>query len=422
VSRVNVYVPKERVVVAKNDFIIGLDIGTTKICAIVGQITETGIDIVGIGSRPSTGLRKGAVINIDSTVEGITRAIEEAELMAGCEISEAYVGVAGNHVRSFNSSGVVSVKNKEIDLHDIERVIDAAKAIAIPADRQVIHLIPQDFIIDGQDGIKEPVGMNGVRLEGKIHIVTASSSSTQNLVKCANRAGINVKELVLEPIASADAVLSDDEKELGVALVDIGGGTSDICIFVGGALVHTGVINIGGNHITNDIAVGLRTPQTEAEKIKVRHGCCVRDLIAPEETIEVPGVGGRQPRIVARRLLAEIIEPRVEEMFQMIKAEIERTGYTDLIGSGIVMTGGCSMLEGMPEMAEMVFDMPVKRGYPFGMGGMRDIVNSPKFATGVGLLKYAAKQLTKQGRFGASEGRNYRRVRDSMTSWIKDLF
>ncbi len=408
---------------AKQDFIVGLDIGTTKICAIVGQLTESGIDIVGIGTRPSTGLRKGAVINIDSTVEGIQRAIEEAELMAGCEIDRAWVGVAGNHVRSFNSSGVVSVKNHEINSDDIERVIDAAKAIAIPADRQVIHLIPQDFIIDGQDGIKDPIGMSGVRLEGKIHIITGSSSSTQNLVKCANRAGLGVSELVLEPIASAEAVLSEDEKELGVALVDIGGGTSDICIFVGGALVHTGVINVGGNHITNDIAVGLRTPQTEGEKLKIRHGCALKDLVAPEETIEVPGVGGRQPRIVARRLLAEIIEPRVEEMFQLIKAEIEKTGYTELIGSGLVLTGGASMLDGMPELAEMVFDMPVKRGYPAGMGGLRDIVNSPKFATGVGLLKYAAKKIQQQQhRNSQSEGRAARRVREVMGNWIRDLF
>jgi cell division protein FtsA len=408
--------------VAKQEFLVGLDIGTTKICAIVGQITESGIDIIGIGTRPSTGLRKGAVINIDSTVEGIQRAIEEAELMSGCQISSAYIGVAGNHVRSFNSSGFVSVKNKEIDADDVARVIDAAKAIAIPTDRQVIHLIPQDFIIDGQDGIKDPIGMNGVRLEGKFHIVTASSSSTQNLVKCSNRASLSVSELVLEPIASAEAVLSEDEKELGVALIDIGGGTSDICIFVGGALVHTGVINIGGNHITNDIAVGLRTPQVEAEKLKIRHGSCMKELLAPEETIEVPGVGGRQPRIVARRLLAEIIEPRTEEVFQLLKAEIEKTGYTHLIGSGVVLTGGCSLLEGMPELAELVFEMPVKRGYPSGMGGMRDIVNSPKFATGVGLLKYAAnKMAAKNYRSHMGEGVG-RRMADMMTGWFKDLF
>ena len=413
--------PKEGVV-AKQEFLVGLDIGTTKICAIVGQVTETGIDIVGLGTRPCTGLRKGAVINIDSTVEGIQRAIEEAELMAGCEITHAYVGVAGNHVRSFNSSGVVSVKNKEVDADDIARVIDAAKAIAIPADREVIHLVPQDYIIDGQDGIKDPIGMNGVRLEGKIHIITASSSSTQNLVKCNNRAGISVDELVIEPIASAEAVLSEDEKELGVALVDIGGGTSDICIFIGGALVHTGVINVGGNHITNDIAVGLRTPQLEAEKLKVRHGCCLKEMIVPEETIEVPGVGGRQPRIVARRLLAEIVEPRAEEMLQLIRTEIDKTGLAGLIGSGVVLTGGCSMLEGMPELAEMIFEMPVKRGYPSGMGGMRDIVNSPKYATGVGLLKYAAnKMAAKNLRSHSGEGVG-RRVRDVMSGWIKDLF
>ena len=408
---------------AKQEFLVALDIGTTKICAIVGQVTETGLDIVGIGTRPSTGLRKGAVINIDSTVEGIQRAIEEAELMAGCEITQVYVGVAGNHVRSFNSSGVVSVKNKEIDHDDVARVIDAAKAIAIPADRQVIDVIPQDFIIDGQDGIRDPIGMNGVRLEGKIHIITGSCSSTQNLVKCANRSGLSVVELVLEPIASAEAVLSDDEKELGVALVDVGGGTSDLCIYVGGALVHTGVINIGGNHITNDIAVGLRTPQSEAEKIKIRHGCCMKELIAPEETIEVPGVGGRQPRIVARRLLAEIIEPRVEEMFNMIRAEIEKTGYFDLVGSGVVITGGCSLLEGMPELAEIVFEMPVKRGFPYGLGGMRDIVNSPKFATGVGLLKYAAKKMAEKNhhRVHGSDGVG-RRMRDVMKGWMRDLF
>ncbi|MCO5143401.1 MAG: cell division protein FtsA [Oligoflexia bacterium] len=406
---------------AKQEYLVGLDIGTTKICAIVGQITETGIDIIGMGTRPSTGLRKGAVIHIDSTVEGIQRAIEEAELMAGLEIGNVYVGVAGNHVRSFNSSGVVSVKNKEIDASDVDRVIDAAKAIAIPADRQVIHLVPQDYIIDGQDGIKDPVGMNGVRLEGKIHIITASTSGIQNLVKCTNRAGVNVTELVLEPIASAEAVLSEDEKELGVALVDIGGGTSDICIFAGGALVHTGVINVGGNHITSDIAVGLRTPQLEAERIKVRHGCCLKDLVNSEETIEVPGVGGRQPRIVARRLLAEIIEPRAEEMFQLIRAEIEKTGYMDLIGSGVVLTGGCSMLEGVPELAEMVFEMPVKRGFPTGTGGMRDIVNSPKFATGVGLLKYAARKISEKNMKSNSYGVG-KKMRDAMTGWIKDLF
>ncbi len=406
---------------AKQDFIVGLDVGTTKICALIGQITDSGIEIVGIGSRPSTGLRKGAVINIDSTVEGISKAIEEAELMAGCSVSSTHVGVAGTHIRSFNSSGVVGVRGKEIDCKDVERVIDAAKAVAIPADRQTIHIVPQDFIVDDQDGIKDPVGMSGVRLEGKMHIVTASIPSTQNLTKCANRAGIAVNELVLEPLASSHAVLSEDEKELGVALVDIGGGTADICIFVGGALVYTVFISIGGNHLTNDIAVGLRTPQNEAEKLKIRYGSCLGESIAPEETIEVPGVGGRKTRIVARRHLVDIIEPRTEEMLQLIHQEIQKTGYTDLLGSGVVLTGGASMLDGMTELAEIILDMPVKRGYPFGVGGLREIVNSPRFATGVGLLKYVEESV-RQNRASFGEGRSYNKVRNAMVNWVRDLF
>lgn len=406
---------------AKQDFIVGVDVGTTKICSLIGQVTESGVEIVGIGSRPSTGLRKGAVINIDSTVEGIAKSIEEAELMAGVHASSVYVGVAGTHVKSFNSSGVVGVKGKEIDKYDVERVIDAAKAVAIPADRQVIHVIPQDFIIDDQDGIKEPVGMNGVRLEGKMHIVTAAIPSTQNLMKCANRAGLSVNELILEPLASSSAVLTEDEKELGVALVDIGGGTADICIFVAGSLVHTAVIPVGGNHMTNDIAVGLRTPQSEAEKLKIRYGSCLSETVVPEETIEVPGVGGRKPRIVARKHLADIIEPRAEEMLALIHNEIKSTGYTNLLGSGVVLTGGTCLLDGMPEMAELVFDMPVKRGYPFGVGGLRDIVNSPKFATSVGLIKYVEESMRKS-RMAAGEGKAYNRIRNVMGGWFKDLF
>lgn len=406
---------------AKQDFIVALDVGTTKICALVGQLTESGIEIVGIGSRPSTGLRKGAVINIDSTVEGIAKAVEEAELMAGCNISTVYVGVAGTHVKSFNSAGVVGVKGKEIDKSDVERVIDAAKAVAIPADRQTIHVIPQDFIIDDQDGIKEPIGMNGVRLEGKMHIVTASIPSTQNLIKCANRAGLHVNELILEPLASAQAVLSEDEKELGVALVDIGGGTADICIFIGGALMHTAVIPVGGNHMTNDIAVGLRTPQSEAEKLKVRFGTCLADTVVPEETIEVPGVGGRKPRIVARKLLADIMQPRTEEMCHLIKQEIDKTGFSDLLGSGVVITGGTSLLEGLPELAELIFEMPVKRGYPYGVSGLRDIVNSPKFSTSVGILRYVEESI-KRHRLAANDSRAYSKVRNAMAGWFKDIF
>lgn len=410
---------------SKKDFIVGLDIGTTKICCIVGEVAEGGpnpvIDIVGIGTAPSTGLRKGVVINIDSTVESITKAVEEAELMAGVEISTVYTGIAGGHIKSFNSSGVVAIKDREINEQDVQRVIDAAKAVAIPLDREVIHIIPQEYLIDEQDGIRDPIGMSGVRLEAKVHIVTGAVSSAQNIIKCANKAGLNVAEICLEPIASSEAVLSQDERELGVILIDIGGGTSDIAIFREGAVVHTGVLALGGNHITNDIAVGLRTPQQEAEKLKIRHGCALASLVKPEETIEVPGVGGRKPRILARRLLAEIIEPRVEEIFSLIHQEVQRSGHADLLSGGVVITGGSTLLEGMPEAAEFIFEMPVKRGIPQNIGGLRDVVNSPKFATGVGLLRYGGRNSMKS-RFPIREKNIYDKVRGSMRGWIKDLF
>jgi cell division protein FtsA len=410
---------------SKRDVVVGLDIGTTKICCIVGELVEKGpsprIDIVGIGTAPSSGLRKGVVINIESTVESITKAVEEAELMAGVEITTVYTGIAGGHIKSFNSTGVVAVKDKEITEQDVQRVIDAAKAVAIPLDRETIHIIPQEFMINDQDGIRDPVGMSGVRLEAKVHIVTGAVSSAQNIIKCANKAGLNVAEICLEPIASSEAVLCQDEKELGVVLVDIGGGTSDIAVFKNGAIVYTGVLAIGGNHITNDIAVGLRTPQNEAEKIKIRHGCCVSSMVKPDDTIEVPGVGGRKPRVISRRLLAEIIEPRVEEIFSLIQREILKSGYQDLLSAGIVITGGATLLEGMPELAEYVFEMPVKRGLPQGIGGLRDVVNSPKYATGVGLLKYGAKNIAKT-RFPIREKNIYDKVRGSMRTWIKELF
>lgn len=410
----------------KKDFVVGLDIGTTKICAIVGELTESGIDIVGIGSHPSTGLRKGVVINIESTVESIRKAVEEAELMAGCKITSVYAGIAGGHIKSFNSHGIVAVKHKEITQEDVNRVLDAARAVAIPMDREVLHVVPQEYIIDDQDGIKEPVGMSGVRLESKVHIVTGAISSAQNIVKSCNKAGLNVAEIVLEPIASAEAVLTHDERELGVVLVDIGGGTSDIALFSQGSLVHTGVLAIGGNHITNDIAVGLRTPQNEAEKLKVRYGCAMSSLVKAEDTIEVQSVGGRKPRTVPRKLLAEIIEPRVEEIFSLVQREVLKSGYQDLMASGIVITGGTTILEGMPELAEFIFDMPVKRALPMGIGGLKDVVNSPKYSTGVGLLKYAArKQLGNRGKFPIRVGSTinmYEKVRASMSGWIKDLF
>ncbi len=410
---------------SKKDFVVGLDIGTTKICCIVGEIVENGpnpiIDIIGIGTSPSNGLRKGVVVNIDSTVENISKAVEEAELMAGVEISTVYAGIAGGHIKSFNSTGVVAIKDKEITQQDVNRVIDAAKAVAIPMDREVIHIIPQEFIIDDQDGIRDPIGMSGVRLEVKVHIVTGAVSSAQNIIKCANKAGLNVAEICLEPIASAEAVLSTDEKELGVVLVDIGGGTSDVAIFREGSVVHTSVLAIGGNHVTNDISVGLRTPQNEAEKIKVRHGNAFASTVKPDETIEVPGVGGRRSRVVSRRLLSEIIEPRMEEIFSLIQRDVMKSGYQDLLSGGVVVTGGATLLEQTPELAEMIFDMPVKRGSPLGVGGLKDVVNSPKFATATGLLRYGAKNSAK-ARFTIREKNIYEKVRGSMKNWVKDLF
>jgi cell division protein FtsA len=410
---------------SKKDFIVGLDIGTTKICCVVGEVSEGGaqpvIDIVGIGTAPSTGLRKGVVINIESTVESISKAIEEAELMAGVEISTVYTGIAGGHIKSFNSTGIVAIKDGEVSEQDVQRVIDAAKAVAIPLDREVIHIIPQEYTINGQDGIRDPIGMSGVRLESKVHIVTGAVSSAQNIIKCANKAGLNVAEICLEPIASSEAVLTEDEKELGVVLVDIGGGTSDIAIFKDGAVVYTGVLAIGGNHVTNDIAVGLRTPQAEAEAIKLKYGCAMAGMVKSDETIEVAGVGGRKARVLSRKLLAEIIEPRIEEIFSLIHQEVAKSGYMESLSGGVVITGGATLLEGMPELAEFIFEMPVKRGLPLNIGGLRDVVNSPKFATAVGLLKYGAKNIQKS-KFPIREKNIYDKVRGSMRSWIKDLF
>jgi len=367
----------------KENLIVGLDIGTTKICAIVGNVTDEGLDIVGIGTSPSKGLRKGVVINIESTVEAIRKALQEAELMAGCEIKTVFAGIAGGHIKGFNSQGVIAIKNREVNNDDIRRVIDAAKAIAIPMDREVIHILPQEFIIDDQDGIKEPLGMSGVRLEAKVHIVTGAVASAQNIIKSCNRANVDVADIVLEQLASSEAVLSADEKELGVALIDIGGGTTDLAIFVDGAIKHTAVLSLGGNHLTNDIAVGLRTPMAEAEKIKQAYGCCLNSKVDKNESIEVPSVGGREPRVLSRQLLAEILEPRVEEVFTLVNREIVRSGYEDLIASGVVITGGTSILPGMPELAEQVFNLPVRRGVPQGIGGLTDVVNSPIYATGV---------------------------------------
>ena len=405
----------------QNEILVGLDIGTTKIACIIGELTEHGVDIIGIGSHPSTGLRKGVVINIDATINSIKKAVEEAELMAGCEVNTVHAGIAGGHIKGFNSHGIVAVKDKEVRPADLARVVDAARAVAIPMDREVIHVIPQEYIIDEQDGIREPLGMAGVRLEAKVHIVTGSVTSAQNIVKCANACGLNVADIVLEQLASSESVLSEDEKELGVAVVDVGGGTTDIAIFSGGSLVHTAVLSVGGNHLTNDIAVGLRTPMTEAERIKQRYGCAMTSRVAPDETIEVPSVGGRPPRVLSRQILSVIIEPRCEEIFAFVSREIKNSGYEELIASGVVITGGTTILEHMPELAEEVLGMPVRRGLPKGVGGLVDVVRNPKFATGVGLVLFAAKNQ-EQNLFRIREERMYHKVASRMKQWFADMF
>ncbi len=405
----------------KDNIVVGLDIGTTKICAIVGEVGEGSLDIIGIGSAPSRGLRKGVVINIASTVESIRQAVEEAELMAGCEISTVFTGISGGHIRGFNSHGIVAVKDGEITAADVNRVIDAAKAVAIPMDREVIHILPQEYIIDDQDGIKEPLGMHGVRLEAKVHIVTASATSAQNIVKCANRTGLNVSSVVLQQLASSEAVLTEDEMDLGVCLVDIGGGTADIAIFSEGAIVHTSVLPIGGNHLTTDIALGIRTPQDEAEKIKQMFGCALVDQVSPEEVIEVPSVGGRKPRDLSRQILCEIIEARVEEIFQLVRDEIHNTAYEDLLASGVVLTGGSSRLGGIVDTAEEVLGLPIRLGHPNGIGGLFDVVKSPAYATGVGLVRYGGKNLGPQ--YGHVPQTNlYRRTTKRMRNWLSEIF
>lgn len=407
----------------RDNLLVGLDIGTTKICAIVGNATEDGIEIVGIGTSPSRGLRKGVVINIESTVAAIRKAVEEAELMAGCEIKSVYAGIAGGHIRGFNSQGIIAIKNREVSSDDVKRVIDAAKAVAIPMDREVIHILPQEFIIDDQDGIREPLGMSGVRLEAKVHIVTGAVASAQNIIKACNRAGLDVADIVLEQLASSESVLSSDEKELGVALVDVGGGTTDIAIFVDGAIKHTSVLSLGGNNMTNDIAVGLRTPMAEAERIKQKYGCCMASLVGKEETIEVPSVGGRKPRVLSRQLLAEILEPRVEEIFTLVNREIVKSGYEDLIASGVVITGGSTILEGMPDLAEQVFNLPVRRGLPQNIGGLVDVVNTPAYATGVGLVVYGSKnQGIREFPTTQTDDNLFRRVSRRMKEWFGEFF
>ncbi|GAB3092981.1 cell division protein FtsA [Pseudomaricurvus hydrocarbonicus] len=373
--------------------VVGLDIGTSKVVAIVGELSTDGeLEIVGIGSHRSSGLKKGVVVNIESTVQSIQRAVEEAELMAGCQIHSVYAGIAGNHIRSLNSHGIVAIKDREVFSQDLDRVIDAAQAVAIPADQKILHILPQEYLIDDQEGVKEPLGMSGVRLEAKVHLVTCAVNAAQNIEKCIRRCGLEVEDIILEQLASSYAVLTEDEKELGVCMVDIGGGTTDIAIFTEGSIRHTGVIPIAGDQVTNDIAMALRTPTPHAEEIKIKYACALAKLTGPDETIKVPSVGDREPRDLSRQALAEVVEPRYDELFTLVQAELRRSGYEDLVAAGIVLTGGTSKMEGVIELAEEIFHMPVRLGAPQNIRGLGDIVDNPIYSTGVGLLQYAKRQ------------------------------
>jgi len=400
------------------NMIVGLDIGTTKICAVVSEFSEKGAEIIGVGTYPSVGLRKGVVVNIDNTVDSIQRSMEEAELMAGCEIGSVFIGIAGSHIKGFNSHGVIAVKGQEVSQEDVDRVIDAARAVAIPLDREVIHILPQEYIVDEQGGILDPVGITGVRLEAKVHIVTGAVTAAQNLIKCANRAGLDVVDIVFQPLASAEAVLTQEEKDLGVALVDFGGGTTDLALFTESAIKHTAVLGLGGNNLTNDIAVGLRTPSKEAEQIKIGHGSCLNSLVDKDQMIEVPSVGGRKPRLLSRHILSEILEPRVEEIFTLIDQEIERTGLKELLASGVVITGGSALLPGIAEIADQVFQLPARIGYPQRISGLVDVVSGPMFATAVGLVLYGMEHQP-QRKFRIRDGNIFNRVTIRMKSWFK---
>ena len=411
----------------KERYIVGLDVGTHKICAIVAELTDEGrLDVIGIGQTESRGLRKGVVINLEATVDAIKRVLEEAELMAGVEIGSAYVGIAGTHIKGFNSRGVIAVSNKNrvIDKEDVRRVIDAAKAVSIPLDREILHVLPQEFVVDDQDGIGDPTGMTGTRLEVNVHVITCSTTAAQNTVTCVNRAGLEVVDTVLTQIAAAEACLTPDEKELGVAIVDVGGGTTDLAIFEKGSLWHTAVLQVGGEHFTNDVAVALRTPVGEAEKIKKKHGCALTSMIPEEDSIEVPSVGGRKPRIMARQVLGDVLQARAEEICQLALTEIRRAGFERSLNSGVVLTGGGAILEGLPEIAEQIFDMPVRRGTPAGIGGLVDVVASPVYATAVGLVlcgyrnragrALGSSRQAATGTFGKVTGR--------LMGWLSDFF
>ncbi len=410
---------------AKNtdkNLIVGLDIGTSKVVAIVGAITvDNEVDIIGIGSSRSHGLKKGVVVNIESTVHSIQRAIEEAELMSGCEIHSVYAGIAGSHIRSLNSHGIVAIRDNEVSINDVDRVIDAARAVAIPADQKILHILPQEFVIDNQEGVKEPIGMSGVRLEAKVHMVTGAVSAAQNIIKCVRRCGLEVDDIILEQLAASYSVLTQDEKELGICLVDIGGGTTDIAVFTDGAIYHTAVIPIAGDQVTNDIAVALRTPTQHAEDIKVQYACALTQLANPEETIEVPSVGDRPSRRLARQTLAEVVEPRYEELFTLVQSELRRSGFENLIAAGVVLTGGSSKMEGAVELAEEIFHMPVRVGIPQYVSGLSDVVKNPIYSTGVGLLLFGLRQ-TREGITPIRINNGFKGVWDRMKSWFQGNF
>src|SRR6202050_4995803 len=408
---------------ADKNVIVGLDIGTSKVVALVGEITADGsIEVIGLGSQPSRGLKKGVVVNIESTVQSIQRAVEEAELMADCEINAVYAGIAGSHVRSLNSHGVVAIRDREVTHADVEHVIEAAKAVEIPADQRILHVLPQEFLIDGQEGIRDPIGMSGVRLEAKVHIVTGADSAAQNIIKCVQRCGLVVEDVVLEQLASSFAVLTEDEKELGVCLVDVGGGTTDIAVFGNGAIRHTAVIPIAGDQVTNDIAVSMRTPTQYAEDIKIRYACALSQLANPDETIEVPSVGDRPPRRLARQTLAEVVEPRYEELFGLIRDELRRAGLEEQVATGIVLTGGSAKMEGAIELAEEVFHMPVRLGVPQYVSGLVDVVSNPIHATGVGLLLYAKSATEAQRVETPLLAGGIKSVFERMKAWFQGNF
>lgn len=406
----------------KNSIVVGLDIGTSKICAAVGEMTEHGLEVIGIGLHPSQGLRKGVVINIETTVTSLKKAVEEASLMAGCEIHTVFTSISGGHIKGFNSHGIVAVKNKEVMARDLERVIDAAKAVAIPMDREVLHVLPQDYIIDDQDGIRDPLGMSGVRLEAKVHIVTGAVASAQNVIKCCNRAGLNVAEIVLTPLAAAAAVLTDEERELGVVLVDVGGGTTDIAVYHDGTVKHTAVVPIGGNHITNDIAAGLRTAFNDAERLKQRYGCACASMVSSSERVEVPSVASKGAGTISRQILCEIIEPRLAEIFELVQKEVTKSGYEGSLASGIVATGGTMLLAGAVDMADRSFGLPVRLGTPARVGGLVDIINSPIHAAAVGLTLHGVKRQDRSAAFRLREDRILSKVKHRMSDWLSDFF